>query len=174
MSDITWSDIDFGSQHIPKTEEERRRGIPDAPPEVTNIEIQEFAIEHFPEGPAAAIEPQKAWLAYKQSVAAEKAALPFEKQFFFQSKQPMPELAKRWSAFVADWCRRDFDLWLSQQRSVAHVDFRKGINLGRVMANARPGLSRSASAHSLHEGAGIPKTIVRGRPFMARRRRSRA
>jgi hypothetical protein len=129
MSDITWSDIDFGSRRIPETEEERRMGIPDVSPEVTNIEIQEFAIEHFPEGPAAAIELQKAWLAYKQSVAAEKAALPFEKQFFFQSKQPMPELAKRWSAFVADWCRRDFDLWLSQQRSLAHVDFGKGINL---------------------------------------------
>jgi hypothetical protein len=129
MSDITWSDIDFGSQHIPKTKEERRAGIPDVPPEVTNIELREFAIEHFPEGPAAAIEPQKAWLAYKQSVAAEKAALPFEKQFFFKSKQPMPELAKRWDAFVVDWCRRDFDLWLSQQRSLAHVDFEKGINL---------------------------------------------
>jgi hypothetical protein len=129
MSDITWSNIDFGSQHIPKTKEERRTGIPDVPPEVTNIELQEFAIEHFPEGPAAAIEPQKAWLVYKRSVAAEKAALPFEKQFFFQSKQPMPELAKRWGAFVADWCRRDFDLWLSQQRSLAHVDFEKGINL---------------------------------------------
>ena len=127
MSDITWSDIDFGSQHIPKTKEERRLGIPDVPPEVTNIEIQEFAIEHFPQGPAAAIEPQKAWLAYKQSVAAEKAALPFEKQFFFELKQRMPDVAKRWGAFVADWCRRDFDLWLSQQRSLAHVDFEKGI-----------------------------------------------
>jgi hypothetical protein len=129
MTDIAWSDIDFGSQHTPKTNEERRTGIPDVPPEVTNIEIQEFAIEHFPEGPAAAIEPQKAWLAYKQSVAAEKAAAPFEKQFFFQSKQPVPELAKRWGAFVADSCRRDFDLWLSQQRSLAHVDFEKEINL---------------------------------------------
>jgi hypothetical protein len=129
MSDITWSNIDFGSQRIPKTEEERRMGIPEVPPEVTNIEVQEFAIEHFPEGPAAAIEPQKAWLAYKQSTAAEKAALPLKKQLFFQSKQPMPESAKRWDALVADWCRRDFDLWLSQQRSLAHVDFGKGINL---------------------------------------------
>jgi predicted RNase H-like nuclease len=129
MSDITWSDIDFGSRRIPKTEEERRMGIPDVSPEVTNIEIQEFAIEHFPEGPAAAIEPQKAWLAYKQSTAAEKAALPLKKQLFFQSKQPMPEAAKRWDALVADWCRRFFDLWLSQQRSLAHVDFGKGINL---------------------------------------------
>ena len=92
MSDITWSDIDFGSQHTPKTKEERRIGIPDVPPEVTNIEIQEFAIEHFPEGPAAAIEPQKAWLAYKQSVAAEKAALPFEKQFFFNRSNRCPTL----------------------------------------------------------------------------------
>jgi hypothetical protein len=129
MSDIIWSDIDFGSRLIPKTEEERRMGIPDVSPEVTNIEIQEFAIEHFPEGPAAAIEPQKAWLAYKQSTAAEKAALPLKKQLFFQSKQTMPEAAKRWDALVADWCRRDFDLWLSQQRSLAHVDFGKGINL---------------------------------------------
>ena len=38
MSDITWSDIDFGSQHTPKTKEERRIGTPDVPPEVTNIE----------------------------------------------------------------------------------------------------------------------------------------
>jgi predicted RNase H-like nuclease len=129
MSDITWSDIDFGSRRIQKTEEERRMGIPDVSPEVTNIEIQEFAIEHFPEGPAAAIEPQKAWLAYKQSTAAEKAALPLKKQLFFQSKQPMPEAAKRWDALVADWCKRDFDLWLSEQRSLAHVDFEKGINL---------------------------------------------
>src|ERR1700678_3062736 len=129
MSDITWSDIDFGSRRIPKTEEERRMGIPDVSPEVTNIEIQEFAIEHFPEGPAATIEPQKAWLAYKQSTAAEKAALQLKKQLFFQSKQPMPEAAKRWDALVADWCKRDFDLWLSQQRSLAHVDFEKGINL---------------------------------------------
>ena len=45
---------------------------------------------------------------------------------------------------------------------------------GNVMTSARPGLSRSASAHSLHEGADIHKTIVRRRPFMARRRRSRA
>jgi hypothetical protein len=129
MSYITWSDIDFGSRRIPKTKEERRMAIPEVNPEVTNIEIQEYAIEHFPEGPAAASEPQKAWLAYKQSVAAEKAALPLEKQFFFQSKQPMPDVAKRWGDFVADWCRRDFDLWLSQQRSLAHVDFEKGINL---------------------------------------------
>jgi predicted RNase H-like nuclease len=129
MSDITWSDIDFGSRRIPKTEEERRMGIPDVSPEVTNIEIQEFAIEHFPEGPAAAIEPQKAWLAYKQNTAAEKAALPLKKQLFFQSKQPMPEAAKRWDALVADWCKRDFDLWLSEQRWLAHVDFEKGINL---------------------------------------------
>jgi hypothetical protein len=163
MSDITWSDIDFGSQHTPKTKEERRIGTPDVPPEVTNIEIQEFAIEHFPEGPAAAIEPQKAWLAYKQSVAAEKAALPFEKQFFFESKQPMPDVAKRWGAFVADWCRRDFDLWLSQQRSLAHVDFEKEINLtpqrrqerardswrerrSRVDKERGPGLSRERKA----------------------------
>lgn len=104
-------------------------GIPDVSPEVTNIEVQEFGIEHFPEGPAAAIEPQRAWLAYKQSTAAEKAALPLKKQLFFQSKQPMPEAAKRWDALVADWCKRDFDLWLSQQRSLAHVDFGKGINL---------------------------------------------
>jgi hypothetical protein len=75
---------------------------------VTNIEIQEFAIEHFPEGPAAAIEPQRAWLAYNQSMAAEKAALPFKKQFFLQSRQPMPEATKQWGAFVADWCRRVF------------------------------------------------------------------
>jgi predicted RNase H-like nuclease len=129
MSDITWSDIDFGSRRIPKTEEERRMGIPDVSPEVTNIEIQEFAIEHFPEGPAAALEPQKAWLAYKQNTAAEKAALPLKKQLFFQSKQPMPEAAKRWDALVADWCKRDFDLWLSEQRWLAHVDFEKGINL---------------------------------------------
>src|ERR1700749_702210 len=61
--------------------------------------------------------------------AAEKAALPLKKQLFFQSKQPMPEAAKRWDALVADWCKRDFDLWLSQQRSLAHVDFEKGINL---------------------------------------------
>jgi hypothetical protein len=29
-----------------------------------------------------------------------------------------------------------------------------------VVTNARPGLSRSASAHSLHEGADIHETIV--------------
>jgi hypothetical protein len=40
------------------------------------------------------------------------------------------------------------------------------------MTSARPGLSSSASAHSLDEGANIHKTIVGGRPALARRRQS--
>jgi hypothetical protein len=101
MSDITWDHIDFGSYHPPRVEEDGN--VPEVSPEVTNIEIQVVAREHFPEGPVAAIEPQKAWVAYRKSVAAEKAALPFDKQFFFKSQRPMPQVANRWDAFVKDW-----------------------------------------------------------------------
>src|ERR1700678_3668637 len=43
-----------------------------------------------------------------------------------------------------------------------------------VVTSSRPGLSRSASAHSVHGGADTHKIIVKRRPYMARRRRSRA
>jgi len=121
---LAWDDIDFGSDPMKGLLDD----IPKVPPSVTNIEIQEFAREHFPEGPAAAIGPQNAWLAYQRSVEAEMAALHRKGQVFYESKEPMPAAAKRWDDFVRDWREHDFKHF-NAYRLVAYVDFEEGINL---------------------------------------------
>ena len=57
-------------------------GIPDVSPEVTNIEIQEFAIEHFPEGPAAAIEPQKSMACLQAECGGGEGGIAVKKAAF--------------------------------------------------------------------------------------------
>jgi hypothetical protein len=121
----SWDQVDLSCSFVHPAEGEPAEFI--VPPAETRAAVREMLKDHFPEGPATAIESHKAYCEWRQANAG----------IFFKADKDRPQIAeigRRWRAFLNAW--QNFDAkeqWMAG-RVHARPELGSALKFGRAQA----------------------------------------
>ncbi len=124
----SWDHVDISCSFIHPAEGEPAEVI--VPTAETQAAVREMLKDHFPEGPASAVESHKAYCEWRQANAT----------IFFKADKDRPQIAeigRRWRAFVNAW--QNFNAkeqWMAG-RVHARPELGSGMKFGQAQAMQR-------------------------------------
>jgi hypothetical protein len=145
-----WDNIEFGCKIYTAADGEPCERY--ATPAETSQELSKMAKDHFPEGPASAVEPHEAYCAWQ----AANVMIFFRAE---KDRPQIPEVGRRWRAFAEAWSDRSSSEQWMMGRVLAVADLGRGLNLRHQVERQKP---RSWRARRQEQAVG-PKNKDRQR-----------